>query len=340
MSLSKMRIIIVLSMSALAVGIAVMIGALIIQSSAADGDGHQDLSIADGNVLIDDSEKEFLLGYLDGFDQESLTGTESAVDIERVTRINAMIQEYRSTVDSLYGKVMSTADYEAGKADLMDIFHKLLRLAPHQTPEEDLCVDMRRAIGMLEENIKHIRMKNADNAITIERCIDDLAVLSERLQKGELSYETAKQEYRMLLEGVRDIFPFAYEQHFPSGQSLVKMLMDIERGDLPTNVYGTLGVPHRYGAKSVVSNAFYAAVYYDITDTVEAVVTYHNDTAEAILNYENGVDEVYLRNFASGETLFVSEIHNRSISGSDKEEYYVIDTETGAEITLQQWMNG
>lgn len=183
-------------------------------------DNEQEPAESDTNGMVfGDGERDFCLGYLEGFRDEEVTGDESAAEAERITRKNALIQEYREYVEALYGQPMTEEEYEIHYQHLMDIFRdELLPLEPEPTPEE---VFIRDEIGILllrlEEHRyfsevhgeKYIQNKEIDLP-ELERAIEDLTALKERAVAEQMPLEQIKQEYAVCLEVVKKACPPQY----------------------------------------------------------------------------------------------------------------------------------
>ena len=183
-------------------------------------DNEQEPAESDTNGMVfGDGERDFCLGYLDNFEDEEVTGNESAAEAERITRKNALIQEYREYVEALYGQSMTTEEYEIHYQHLMDIYcDELLPLEPEPTPEE---VFIRDEIGILllrlEEHLEfssihgevYIQNKEIDLP-ELERAIEELTSLKERAKAGQLSLEQMQQEYAACLEVVKRACPPQY----------------------------------------------------------------------------------------------------------------------------------
>ena len=170
-------------------------------------------------MVFGDYERNYCIGYVDGLKKESLTGDESAAEMERITRKNALIKEYREYVEALYGQPMTEEEYEIHYQHLMDIYcDELLPLEPEPTPEE---VFIRDEIGILllrlEEHLEfssihgevYIQNKEIDLP-ELERAIEELTSLKERAKAGQLSLEQMQQEYAACLEVVKRACPPQY----------------------------------------------------------------------------------------------------------------------------------
>lgn len=183
-------------------------------------DNEQEPAESDTNGMVfGDDERDFCLGYLEGFRDEEVTGDESAAEMERITRKNALIKEYREYVEALYGQPMTEEEYEIHYQHLMDIYcDELLPLEPEPTPEE---VFIRDEIGILllrlEEHLEfssihgevYIQNKEIDLP-ELERAIEELTSLKERAKAGQLSLEQMQQEYAACLEVVKRACPPQY----------------------------------------------------------------------------------------------------------------------------------
>lgn len=174
---------------------------------------------ADHSMVFGDNERDFCLGYLDNFEDEEVTGNESAAEAERITRKNALIKEYREYVEALYGQPMTEEEYEIHYQHLMDIFcDELLPLEPEPTPEE---VFIGEEIGILLLRLEDHRyfsevhgekyiQNNEIDLPELERAIEDLTALKERAVAEQMPLEQIKQEYAVCLEVVKKACPPQY----------------------------------------------------------------------------------------------------------------------------------
>lgn len=174
---------------------------------------------ADHSMVFGDYERNFCLGYLDNFEDEEVTGNESAAEAERITRKNALIKEYREYVEALYGQPMTEEEYEIHYQHLMDIFcDELLPLEPEPTPEE---VFIGEEIGILLLRLEDHRyfsevhgekyiQNNEIDLPELERAIEDLTALKERAVAEQMPLEQIKQEYAVCLEVVKKACPPQY----------------------------------------------------------------------------------------------------------------------------------
>ena len=183
-------------------------------------DNEQEPAESDTNGMVfGDGERDFCLGYLEGFRDEEVTGDESAAEAERITRKNALIQEYREYVEALYGQPMTEEEYEIHYQHLMDIFcDELLPLEPEPTPEE---VFIGEEIGILLLRLEDHRyfsevhgekyiQNNEIDLPELERAIEDLTALKERAGAEQMPLEQIKQEYAVCLEVVKKACPPQY----------------------------------------------------------------------------------------------------------------------------------
>lgn len=183
-------------------------------------DNEQEPAESDTNGMVfGDGERDFCLGYLEGFRDEEVTGDESAAEAERITRKNALIQEYREYVEALYGQPMTEEEYEIHYQHLMDIFcDELLPLEPEPTPEE---VFIGEEIGILLLRLEDHRyfsevhgekyiQNNEIDLPELERAIEDLTALKERAVAEQMPLEQIKQEYAVCLEVVKKACPPQY----------------------------------------------------------------------------------------------------------------------------------
>lgn len=174
---------------------------------------------ADHSMVFGDYERNYCIGYVDGLKKESLTGDESAAEMERITRKNALIKEYREYVEALYGQPMTEEEYEIHYQHLMDIYcDELLPLEPEPTPEE---VFIRDEIGILLLRLEDHRyfsevhgekyiQNNEIDLPELKRAIEDLTALKERAVAEQMPLEQIKQEYAVCLEVVKKACPPQY----------------------------------------------------------------------------------------------------------------------------------
>ena len=164
-----------------------------------------------------DYEKNFCLGYLVNFKAEAVTDGESAEEAERITRKNALLQEYRTYVDTLYMQVMKQKDYDAHYEHLMGLFTELLLLEPEETPEELLDGNIRLLLLILKDDLyysdlygeAYIKDRKLDTA-QLKQAIAELTALQEKLNGKQLTFEQAQRDYTACLEVVKTASPQAY----------------------------------------------------------------------------------------------------------------------------------
>lgn len=171
-----------------------------------------------GKKMLSKEKRDFLLGYLEGFCDEEVTGNESTAEAERITRKNALIQEYREYVDVLDGQTMTTEEYEVHYQHLMDIFLELLPLEPEPTPEEKIEIKIAQLLSGLKEDLCFSEI-NGDayiNAFKVDvpalkKSIEDLTSLQEKIDAKQLTLEQLQQEFALCLEVVKKASPEKYE---------------------------------------------------------------------------------------------------------------------------------
>lgn len=174
---------------------------------------------ADHSMVFGDYERNFCLGYLDNFEDEEVTGNESAAEAERITRKNALIKEYREYVEALYGQPMTEEEYEIHYQHLMDIFcDELLPLEPEPTPEEQIEIKIAQLLSGLKDDLcfseingeAYIKSRRVDVS-ALKKSIEDLTLLQEKIDAKQLTLEQLQQEFAICLEVVKKASPEIYE---------------------------------------------------------------------------------------------------------------------------------
>mgnify|MGYP000201320546 CR=1 FL=1 len=183
-------------------------------------DNEQEPAESDTNGMVfGDGERDFCLGYLEGFRDEEVTGDESAAEAERITRKNALIQEYREYVEALYGQSMTTEEYEIHYQHLMDIFcDELLPLEPEPTPEKQIEIKIAQLLSGLKDDLcfseingeAYIKSRRVDVS-ALKKSIEDLTLLQEKIDAKQLTLEQLQQEFAICLEVVKKASPEIYE---------------------------------------------------------------------------------------------------------------------------------
>lgn len=183
-------------------------------------DNEQEPAESDTNGMVfGDGERDFCLGYLDNFEDEEVTGDESAAEAERITRKNALIQEYREYVEALYGQSMTTEEYEIHYQHLMDIFcDELLPLEPEPTPEKQIEIKIAQLLSGLKDDLcfseingeAYIKSRRVDVS-ALKKSIEDLTLLQEKIDAKQLTLEQLQQEFAICLEVVKKASPEIYE---------------------------------------------------------------------------------------------------------------------------------
>ena len=171
-----------------------------------------------GKTLVSEGKRDFLLGYLENFRDEEVTGNESAAEAERITRKNTLIQEYREYVDALDGQMMTQEEYDAHYQHLMDIFLELLPLDPEPTPEKKIEIKIAQLLSGLEDDLcfseingeSYIKFRRVDVS-ALKKSIEDLTSLQEKIDAKQLTLEQLQQEFAICLEVVKKASPEIYE---------------------------------------------------------------------------------------------------------------------------------
>jgi hypothetical protein len=168
--------------------------------------------------LFGDYEKEFCLGYLDGFKAESVADNETSEEAARITRKNQLITEYRAYVDNLYEKGMPEAEYDAHYQHLMDIYAELLSLEPEPSPETKLRYRTTGLRSSLEEeiyygerNLSGITGEPNRNLPVLKDTLVKLKELEEALRNNTISFEPAVEKYKACVEQLKIGSPSMYK---------------------------------------------------------------------------------------------------------------------------------
>lgn len=174
-------------------------------------------SADDGKMVFADRENEFCLGYLSNFKNESLTGSESPEEAERITRKNELIQEYKDYVGKLYGQTMTNEEYRSHYDHLMEMFQELLTLEPEPTPQEQLLSKAKILRSGLDDELtlskrdeEYRQLCNIDLPM-LKTLITHLKTLQKQIENGEITYEQSLQEYDKCLEELKIAHPRRYE---------------------------------------------------------------------------------------------------------------------------------
>ena len=174
-------------------------------------------SADDGKMVFADRENEFCLGYLDNFKNESLTGSESPEEAERITRKNELIQEYKDYVGKLYGQTMTTEEYRSHYDHLMEMFQELFTFEPEPTPQEQLLSKVRILGSGLDDVLtfskrdEEYRQLCSIDLPMLKTLITHLDTLEKQIENGEITYEQSLQEYDKCLEELKIASPRRYE---------------------------------------------------------------------------------------------------------------------------------
>ena len=168
-------------------------------------------------MLVEDRDREFLLGYLEHFKNESLNGSESPEEAERITRKNELIQEYKDYVAELYGQTMTTEEYRSHYDHLMDLIGEMLPLEPEPTPQEQLLSKAKVLRSGLDDELtfskrdeEYRQVCNIDLPM-LKTLITHLKTLQKQIENGEITYEQSLQEYEKCLEELKIAHPGRYE---------------------------------------------------------------------------------------------------------------------------------
>lgn len=170
-----------------------------------------------GHKLFDAKEKAFCLGYLNSFKKETVAGGESTEEAERITYKNALIQEYKDYVNSLYMRVMTLEEYDAHYEHLMHMFQEMIPLDAEPTPQEQLETDLRLVLVRLEDKLYECEVYGESyieghkiHVEELKQSIQDITSLQEKYRARQLPFEQAQQEYAACLETIRTACPPTY----------------------------------------------------------------------------------------------------------------------------------
>lgn len=168
-------------------------------------------------MIFGNQERNFCLGYLDNFKAETVTGGEGAEEAARITRKNALLQEYRAYVDRLYDQKMTIGEYDNHYAHLMDIFFELLPLEPEKTPQEKFEIQLQNIISRLKEDLYYSEVhgemyieERKLNIPQLKKCIEEFTALQNKIAAKQLSFEQMQQEYTLYLERVKTASPYEF----------------------------------------------------------------------------------------------------------------------------------
>lgn len=171
----------------------------------------------DNVMVFGDDEKEYCLGYLSNFKNESLTGSESPDEAKRITRKNELIQEYKAYVGKHYGRTMTNEEYRSHYDHLMEMFQELLTLEPEPTPQEQLLSKAKFLRSGLDDELtfgkrdEHYRQVYNIDLPMLETLITHLKTLQKQIENGEITYEQSLREYEKCLEELKIAHPRRYE---------------------------------------------------------------------------------------------------------------------------------
>lgn len=168
-------------------------------------------------MLFGDYEKDFCLGYLNNFKDETLTGSESAEETARITRKNELLQDYRAYVDELYNQSMTTEEYDTHYAFLMNMFSEMLLSEPEPTPQEKFEAELKCVLFYLEEDLyysekygeSYIQERLLDIA-KLKSSIASLTDLQEKILSKQFSFEQMLDEYAVCLEDMKAASPHVF----------------------------------------------------------------------------------------------------------------------------------
>ena len=163
---------------------------------------------AEGKIIINDKKREFLLGYLDNFKTESADGVADETEVMRISRKNALINEYREYVNKLYNTEMTETVYESHYEYLMVIFKELLTLEPEKSFNEKTVIYIKRIIVTLEdfsaiskgENGEKFAKGNNFNLERADEALVALQTLKHKILNGIATKDEIKEEYSLCFE--------------------------------------------------------------------------------------------------------------------------------------------
>ena len=163
---------------------------------------------AEGKIIINDKKREFLLGYLDNFKTESADGVADETEVMRISRKNALINEYREYVNKLYNTEMTETVYESHYEYLMVIFKELLTLEPEKSFNEKAAIYVERIIMNLDEYGALCKAENGEqlakeinfNAERADEALVALQTLKHKILNGIATKDEIKEEYSLCFE--------------------------------------------------------------------------------------------------------------------------------------------
>ena len=180
---------------------------------------------AEGKIIINDKKREFLLGYLDNFKAESVDGVADQAEVTRISRKNALINEYREYVNKLYNTEMTETVYESHYEYLMVIFKELLTLEPEKSFNEKAAIYVERIIMNLDEYGALCKAENGEqlakeinfNAERADEALVALKALKQKILDGTMTKDEIKEEYSVCLEKYKAAAPNNYASMLEDG---------------------------------------------------------------------------------------------------------------------------
>lgn len=165
-------------------------------------------SSEEGKITINDEKRDFLLGYLDNFKTESADGVADETEVMRISRKNALINEYREYVNKLYNTEMTETVYESHYEYLMVIFKELLTLEPEKSFNEKAAIYVERIIMNLDEYGALCKAENGEqlakeinfNAERADEALVALQTLKHKILNGIATKDEIKEEYSLCFE--------------------------------------------------------------------------------------------------------------------------------------------
>lgn len=164
---------------------------------------------ANRKMIVDDAKRDFLLGYIDkNFKSESADGVSDEKELTRISRKNALINEYREYVNKLYNTEMTETVYESHYEYLMVIFKELLTLEPEKSFNEKAAIYVERIIMNLDEYGALCKAENGEqlakeinfNAERADEALVALQSLKHKILNGIATKDEIKEEYSLCFE--------------------------------------------------------------------------------------------------------------------------------------------
>ena len=172
---------------------------------------------------LTDAEIDYLLVFLKNLKEESLSGSESADETARISRKTALLQEYRSYMDSIRKVEMTEDEYKKHVDHLMDIYSDLKTVEPEKTPEERIAYRVSALMGHLTEKYYYCTHKenyakdHHIDVVVLEEAISVATAITDSVSAGDKTYEELKNEYVLLLQKAKVAMPGTYATMVSTG---------------------------------------------------------------------------------------------------------------------------